>query len=573
MLARSAWTLHPADPARAWALADRVGVDPLVGQFLLNRGLREPAEAARFLAPALSHLQDPLALPDMPRAIARLRRAVNARETIVIFGDSDVDGVTASTIVFETLTSLARPGANGGRAGGARLPAAPAAAAQAGVSVALANRLSDGYGFPTRLIARLSRLGASLAVLVDCGTNQREEIRELARQGIETIVLDHHVPMESLATPLALVNPHCGDGAGRGLCSAGLAVKLVQALYPDDADRLGCVMDLAALGTLADYAPLVGDNRIMVSEGLPRILETVRPGLRRLCEAVGVTQPTPDQLLQRLVPRLNAAGRLGDARPVLRLLLEDRQREVERLARTLTEAHQVTKTLSRQILVEAMEQAGRISCKDELVMVVGRRGWHPGLMGPVASQLMERYGRPAIAIALGDRTGTGSGRAPALFNLVEALGACQGSVLAYGGHAQACGLTIQATGLEQLREEVNRHAEGTGSRRSLGHTRVIDVETRLAHVTLTVAQAIDRFRPFGPGNPKPTILTRGVQLESDEDGRGWLADEATRLRLRGRRAGLRSQERYDVVVSPVTLEREVTLSLCDARLACDADAR
>ena len=555
MLARSAWTLHPADPARASALADRVGVDPLVGQFLLNRGLREPAEAARFLDPAFSSLQDPLALPDMPRAIARLHRAVNAHETIVVFGDSDVDGVTASAIMFETLRSLARPGTNGGRAGGAR------------VSVALANRLSDGYGFPTRLIARLDRLGASLVVLVDCGTNQREEICELARQGIETIVIDHHVPMESLATPLALVNPHCGDGTGRGLCSAGLAVKLVQALYPDDADRLGRVMDLAALGTLADYAPLVGDNRIMVSEGLPRILETARPGLRRLCEAVGVTQPTPDQLLQRLVPRLNAAGRLGDARPVLKLLVEDREREVERLARVLTEAHQVTKTLSRQILAEAMEQAGRISCKDELVMVVGRRGWHPGLMGPVASQLMERYGRPAIAIALGDRTGTGSGRAPALFNLVEALGACQRSVLAYGGHAQACGLTIQATGLEQLREEVNRHAEGAGSRRSLGHTRVIDVEARLAHVTLPVAQAIDRFRPFGPGNPKPTILTHGVQLESDEDGRGWLADEAARLRLRGRRAGLRSQERYDVVVSSVTLEHEVALSLCDARLA------
>ncbi|MBI4323434.1 MAG: DHH family phosphoesterase [Candidatus Omnitrophica bacterium] len=544
MLARSAWTLHPADPARASALADRVEAAPLIGQLLLNRGLREATEAARFLNPSLSNLQDPLALPDMPRAIARLRRAVNARETIVIFGDSDVDGVTASAIVSETLTSL-----------GAR------------VSVALANRLSDGYGFPTRLIARLGRLGASLAVLVDCGTNQREEIRELARQGIETIVLDHHVPMEDLAAPAALVNPHCGDGAGRGLCSAGLAVKLVQALYPDDAERLGRVMDLAALGTLADCAPLVGDNRIIVSEGLPRVLNTVRPGLRRLCEAVGVTQPSPDQLVQRLVPRLNAAGRLGDARPVLRLLVEDREREVERLAHVLTEAHQVTKTLSRQILVEAMEQAGRISCKDELVMVVGRRGWHPGLMGPVASQLMERYGRPAIAIALGDRTGTGSGRAPALFNLVEALGACQRSVLAYGGHAQACGLTIQATGLERLREEVNRHAERAGSRRSLGHTRVIDVEARLAHVTLPVAQVIDRFKPFGSGNPKPTVLISKVQLESDEDGRGWLTDQTARRRLRGRLAGLRSQERYDVVVSSVTLEREVALSLCDARLA------
>lgn len=203
-------------------------------------------------------------------------------------------------------------------------------------------------------------------------------------------------------------------------------------------------------------------------------------------------------------------------------------------------------------------------------MVVGRRGWHPGFMGPVASRLMERYARPAIAVALGGRTGVGSARAPALFNLVEALQACHRRLIAYGGHPQACGLTIRAVDLDRFREELNRHAQRSGARQRLGNTRVIDAEARLTHCTPSVAHTMGRFKPFGPGNPKPTVLLRGVRVEVDGEGRAWLTDQGSRARLRGRAAGLRSDERYDVVVSPLWLAGDRALTLCDMRLTSPA---
>ena len=245
------WDVLPSDPRGALALAHRCGVEPLIGQLLLNRGVCDAEGARRFLSPQLSALGDPMVLPDMPRAVARIRKAISRQEPILVFGDSDVDGITAAVIVSESLT-----------AAGAR------------VLVRVSNRLTGGYGFPPRLIARLKRLGIGLLVLVDCGTNQQQEIRELAGQGIETIVLDHHVPSASVAKPEALVNPHCADasgrpqwvpGLGRELCSAGLALKLAQALWPDDPERIEPYLELAALGTLADYSPLVGDNRILVA--------------------------------------------------------------------------------------------------------------------------------------------------------------------------------------------------------------------------------------------------------------------------------------------------------------------
>ena len=548
VLARSAWEVRPADPQRAAALATGCGVEPLVGQLLLNRGVTEPTEARRFLSPELDHLGDPFALPDMTRAASRIRRAITAREAMLVFGDSDVDGMTASAILYEVLLSLG-----------------------AQVTVRLSNRLVDGYGFPKRLIKRLSRSRIRLVILVDCGTNQLEEIRALAQQGVETVVLDHHVPTEQTAEPVALVNPYRGDGAGLGLCSAGLAMKLVQALCPDDARRVAHSLDLAALGTLADHAPLLGDNRILVSAGLARILETPRPGLQRLCEAVRLKQPTPGQILQRVVPRLNAPGRLGEAAAVWKLLVESSTQTTNRLTARLADAHATTKALSRQTLAEAYEQVNRIHFKNEFVMVLGRRGWHPGLMGPLAAQLLERYARPAIAIAFDERTGVGSGRSPSAFNLFEALRACQGMLLRYGGHPQACGLTIHAGQLERFREFINRHAETALGRRSLVRTLSIDAELTLGDVTPHLAATIERFKPFGPGNPRPLVLIRKVTVEMHEAGETWLTDGPARVRVRGKVVGLTSSERYDVVASPVSVAQEVALSLCDARLSTADD--
>lgn len=568
MVAPSTWDVLPSDPRRAAALARRCGVPPLIGQLLLNRGVRDAGEARRFFSPQLSALADPFALPDMARAVARIRQAVSRGESILVFGDSDADGITAAVIVSEALKQA------GGR-----------------VLVRLSNRLTEGYGFPATLITRLKRLGVTLLILVDCGTNQRQEIRELARGGIATIVLDHHVPSaSSAAEPAALVNPHCADasgrpqtasfgtpvahpadgwvpGLGRELCSAGLALKLAQALWPDDPERIEPYLELAALGTLADYSPLVGDNRILVSEGTARLARTSRRGLAHLCAHVRLTKATPEQILQRLVPRLNAAGRMGDAKPVWRLLVERTSSGVERFAGMLGEAHDRSKALSRRILAEAHELANRISFKEQIVMVVGRQGWHPGLMGPVAAQLAGRFGRPAIAIAFGGGVGVGSGRSPSAFNLLEALQACEGMLLRYGGHPQACGLTIQAAHLDGFRESINHHARASLAHRTLVPRLRVDVETSLGEVTPQTAAALPQFRPFGPGNPAPLLLVRRLEAESGRNGAVWLSDGRVRVRAKGRAGGLVSGRCYDVVGLPGATEDGVAWSLRDARLS------
>lgn len=547
MCARSAWDVRPADPRRVEILTARCGCDPLIGQLLLNRGLSDPAEVEVFLAPTLDRLEDPFRLSEMDRAVLRIRHAITAQEPMVIFGDSDVDGLTASAILAETLTSL-----------GAR------------VSVRVSNRIADGYGFPATLIPQLVRAGIRLVIVVDCGTNQPDEIRQLTEQDIATIVLDHHVPLERVAEPLVLVNPHRHSGTGRELCSAGLAFNLIRALCPGEAGRIDRALDLAALGTLADCAPLVGENRILVACGLERIWKTSRPGLQRLCEAVQVTAPTSEQILRRLVPRLNAVGRLGDASVVCELLMASSATVIDRLAARLGEAHATTKSLHRRILAEAQAQVDRIHFKDQAVMVIGRQGWHPGLMGPIAAQFVEQYARPTIAIALDERVGIGSGRSPAGVNLLEALQACHGMLLRYGGHPQACGLMIQSQHVEQFREQINRHIRDSLRGERLEHTLRIDAEATLGDLTCGVASMLERFKPFGPGNPRPLWLVRNVAMDLDAPRGCWLTDGQTRVRLRGRRGGLVPTERYDVVVSLALTEEDLTLSLCDARL-CSAE--
>ncbi|MBI3323835.1 MAG: DHH family phosphoesterase, partial [Candidatus Omnitrophica bacterium] len=457
---RSAWEVRPADPHRVGILAARCGCDPLIGQLLLNRGLSDPAEVQAFLTPTLDRLEDPFRLSEMDRAVLRIRRAITAQESMVIFGDSDVDGLTASAILVETLTSL-----------GAK------------ASARVSNRIADGYGFPAGLIPQLVRAGIALVIVVDCGTNQPDEIRQLAEQGIDTIVLDHHVPLERVAEPLALVNPHRDSGVGQELCSAGLAFNMVRALCPGETGRIDHALDLAALGTLADYAPLVGENRILVACGLERIWKTRRPGLQRLCEAVHVTAPTSEQILRRLVPRLNAVGRLGDAGVVCELLTASSTTAIDRLTAKLAEAHVTTKSLHRRILAEAHAQVDRIHFKDHAVMVIGRQGWHPGLMGPIAAQLVEQYARPTIAIALDEHVGVGSGRSPVGVNLLQALQACQGMLLRYGGHPQACGLMIKSRNMEQFRDQINQHVRDSLRRDRLEQTLTIDAEATLEDLT------------------------------------------------------------------------------------------
>lgn len=540
----STWRILPADPLQAATLARRCGMDALIGQLLLNRGIRHAAEAQQFFAPRLASLNDPFQLPHMNTAVWRIRCAVDRKEPIVVFGDSDVDGVTAAAIVAEVITAL----------GGL-------------VTARLSDRLADGYGIPEHLIARLMRDQVKLLVAVDCGTNQPGIIRQLSEAGIETLILDHHVPITQPAKPLAFVNPKFHNTSGQELCSAGLAFKLAQALSQDAPDRLRGVSDLAMLGTLADYAPLIGDNRVMIAAGLEQLLTGQRPGLKVLCESVQLNTPTPEQILRRLIPRLNAPGRLGKAHLLWRALVAPSSVRAKRYAELLGAAHAQTKTLHRQILLEAQEQASRIHLKDHYVMVVGRNGWHPGVMGPIAAQLVDTYARPAIAIAFEDDTGIGSGRSIAAFDLFQALRACEGVLMRYGGHPQACGLTLARTHLETFRDRINQHAHGFLQRQELSRTLTIDAEVEAGWLTQRVAQTIQQFAPFGSGNSRPLFVLRNLLVQRQDAKTAWMTDGASRLRLRSRAMDIVPGERYDVVGGLELVGEEPAFSVSDARLS------
>ena len=537
----SQWDVRPSDPQRAQAVAAACGVELLVGQLLLNRGIDQSHAARRFFTPTLETLSDPFAIIGMIAAVTRIDRAIRARHPILVFGDSDVDGITAATIVYDAL--LAR---------------------QAEVSVVLSDRLQDGYGFPPALIPRLVQAGVRLVVMVDCGTNQPEEIRALARHGIDTVVLDHHLPSAGSAQPSVLVNARVHGGAGDELCSAGLALKLAQGLLGHADEQVARMLDLAALGTLADCVPLIGDNRAIVMLGTTGLPSTHRPGLQRLCESVGVTHPTPDQLLRQVVPRLNAAGRLGDAMPVFRLLTATSGHPASRLADQLAGIHADVKLLYRRTLQEAYEQVNRLHFKDRHALVIGRRGWPAGLMGPIASQLMQQYGRPVVTIALDADLGTGSGRAPEGFNLFEAFTSCQSLLLRYGGHPQACGLTVKLDQLERFRDALNQHA---ARRRGYppGVKRLsLEAEAQVQDLTPRAAADIERLKPFGPGNRKPLLLLRQVRIEIDGQSR-WMSDGACRLRIAGRLPDPCAGGTFDVVVSVGWSGSEVVVSLYEAR--------
>ncbi|MBI4354167.1 MAG: DHH family phosphoesterase [Candidatus Omnitrophica bacterium] len=566
MISRSRWQLFPADPVAASRLAHTCHLPPLIGQFLLNRGIGDPQEVERFFSPDGSALRDPLELSGMREAVTTVRQAVASRSPIMVFGDSDVDGMTASAIVFDVLTSLG-----------------------AATTVRIANRLAHGYGFPSSLIREVVRLKVKVVLLVDCGTNQAEEIRRLAAHRVKTVILDHHLPTDHLARPSALINPHCADarglpqtasfgapiahpadgwvpGLGRELCSAGLAFKFAQAMWGKGDERLASLMELAAIGTLADYVPLLGENRILVNLGLRRLLHSSRPGLRLLCEALQLTRATPEQVLGRLTPCLNAAGRLGQAMAVWRVLVESSVRRAKSLIRTIGQIYQTSKVLHRRMLSEANEQASRLHFKDHAVVMVGRRGWHPGFMGPVAAQLADRFGRPAIAIAMDETAAVGSGRSMGMCNLFEALRACEGTLLRYGGHARACGLTLAPENLERLREQLNRYMQTTGSRAQNGRRLAIDAQASLQEMTREVACAMERFAPFGPENERPLVMIRQVRLEEDASRVSWLTDGQTTRKIWGRRLALSPDEWYDLVGSPRLVTGDVAMSLCEARL-------
>jgi single-stranded-DNA-specific exonuclease len=468
-------------------------VAPLVAQVLINRGLDSPAAVGSFLETRLDDLQPPLALPQMDRAVTRIARAAIDREPITIYGDYDADGITAAAIMALALRRLG-----------------------AAVDFYIPDRHAEGYGLHPAAVTRLASSGTRLLVAVDCGTTSVAAGRAAADAGIDLVILDHHVPTGPVPQAVAVVNPVL-SGALSDYCAAGLAYQAVRGIIDamGQGDEGPDLLGLAALGTVADAVRLLGDNRIIVAQGLARLGEPGSPGLRALIEVAGVGPPLRVRdVSHALAPRLNAAGRLASAASALRLLVGEDPQECRALAVDLDRLNQERRALCDRVLAEAVEEVERTGMAAFPAIVLAREGWHPGVVGIVASQIVERYYRPTVLIALRGGLGRGSARSIPPLHLVNALAAASADLTAFGGHAMAAGLTIEAGAVPRFREAFLAAASAALGKEDLEPLVEVDAEVGLESLTPELAAEIKRLSPFGPGNPRPVFLTRDLHAVS-----------------------------------------------------------
>ena len=476
-------------------LAAQMKEAALLAGLLAARGMTEPEEALPFLA-GEDALSDPYQLLDMDKAVARIRQALEKGETIVIYGDYDVDGVTATALLYEQLKGL----------GGS-------------VKCMLPSREGDGYGLSKRAIDKIHEKGYTLIVTVDNGVSAVDEAAYAASLGIDLVITDHHLPPSTLPDAVAVVDPRRdGDESPyKDLCGAGVAFKLCAALedcMPEE--LLEFCSELAAIGTVADVMPLTGENRTIVKAGLQRLQHTERPGLAALLEEVGLAgKPvTADNVSFGIAPRLNAAGRMDSAAAALQLVLCEDEARAAALAHRLNEINALRQETEQKIekAVEEMLAAEPARIEDRVMLLWGR-GWHQGVIGIVASRLVEKYGRPVMVVSIAENgEAKGSGRSVPGFNLHGCITACADLLLRFGGHAMAAGLLTREEDLPELRRRMN---EWAARECPVLHAPplVCDLSLRLARVTVEEVRALERMAPFGAENPAPVFLLERAVLE------------------------------------------------------------
>lgn len=508
-MTRKAWRIHAHDRDRIEHLSGALKVPSLVAHLLITRGVREAGPAREFLDCKLTHLRDPQLLPGVPDAVSQLLEALAQRQRITVYGDYDVDGMTATAILYQCLKLLG-----------------------AEVSYYVPNRLEEGYGLNHEALRTLAQQGTQTVVTVDCGIASLEEAQTAADLGLRLVITDHHELAERLPPAAAVVHPRL-PGAGYpfgGLSGSGVAFKLAWALCqgasrtervsPRLKEFLLQAVGLAGLGTIADVVPLLDENRVLVRHALASLRERPTPGVAALMK-VAQLQSKPaldcDDVAFMLAPRLNAAGRLGQAQLGVELLLTPAQSRATALAEYLNELNSSRQSLERSIYLAAHKQV-----KDEFdpahnaALVLAGRGWHPGVIGIVAGRLAEKYHRPVVLVALdelGVRPGVGSARSIRGYDLHEALAACGHHLVGFGGHAAAAGLKIDEGRLEDFRADFCEHAAEQIDPACFLPELWIDGEAPLAAFSLETVQQIERLAPFGHSNARPLFCATGVELD------------------------------------------------------------
>jgi single-stranded-DNA-specific exonuclease len=503
------WNLPSPDDDAADELASRLKVSRVVAQILLNRGIVEPADCEAFLRPSLKCLHDPATIPGLPRAAERIAKAVRDNEKVVIYGDYDVDGITATSILWHAIRVL------GGQA-----------------DYYVPHRIDEGYGLNSEAIAQICNDGARLIITVDCGVTAIEPAKVARERGVDLIVTDHHewkegnvfpdchsivhprLPTEGPAYP----NPHlCGAGVAFKL-AWGIGTAISGANRVSDAFRAFLIdaTALAALGTIADVVPLVGENRILAHFGLGGLTKTRLTGIRALIDSAGLTGQHLDSydVGFLLAPRLNACGRMGHARLAVEMLTSADDAKAHEIAAYLESQNRQRQAMERQILQQAQEMiaAQNLAADGSCALVLGREDWHPGVIGIVASRLVDRYHRPAVMVALNNGQGQGSARSITGFHLAKALHACSEHLESHGGHEMAAGLRVLTEKFPAFQAAFCGHAKSVIAPEQLVPKLHLDTLAELSQITEALIGDLARLGPFGHGNRRPVLCCRSVTV-------------------------------------------------------------
>ena len=557
--APSRWLLPKApDPEAVGRLCAKLNLPPLLCRLLAARGFIDIDAAKRYLRPRLDHLHDPATLGDLDRAVERIVRAIRDRETILVHGDYDVDGICSTTILTRTIRRL----------GGIVVPFIP--------------HRSDGYDLTAAGVAAAKAAGATLVITCDCGTSALAPVRELNASRIDVIVTDHHLPGGPLPESLAVLNPRkpgC-PSPDKDLCAAGVAYKLALAVTSAIGSSPNAVynmLDLVALATIADVAPLRGENRVLAIYGLKLLRDSKSVGVRSLVRAAGLENKriTAGRVGFILAPRLNASGRVGSAMRGVELLLAADEATANPIARELEELNAHRQQIDRETLVQAREMVLQLDLDRTYGIVLAAEGWHPGVIGIVASRIVEEFGRPTILISLDGDEGKGSGRSISPFDLHAGISRCRELLLRFGGHRSAAGVTIARARVDEFARCFNAVALETLSPADLVPEIRADVEVELREINDQLEELLRYVEPCGIGNPAPVLVARGVTVAAPprlvgKDGlRVLLRQDGTELfalswGMSGRAAELAAGSTIDVAFR---LERDDWTGELQARLA------
>ncbi|HLC19133.1 MAG TPA: single-stranded-DNA-specific exonuclease RecJ [Thermodesulfobacteriota bacterium] len=494
------WKVSPADKALQEVLSRGLDILPLTAQLLINRGLVDCDRAFNFLRPDLKDLHDPFLMKGMDKAVSRILKAIEAREGIAVYGDYDVDGTTSAALLHLFFKEI-------------------------GVDTTcyIPDRISEGYGLNAGAIKKLHRSGTRVIITTDCGITNNEEIAFANSLGVDVIVTDHHEPGEKLPPACAIVNPKQKGCTFpfKGLAGVGVAFKLVMALraglrkaggFVSGEPNLRKYLDLVSIGTVSDMVPLIDENRILVSFGIKELERSARAGLKALKDVAGIRPGRIDayNIAFQLAPRINAAGRVAQAEAAFKLLVTENSREAAALARELDGENTARQKIEMEIFNEAVAILGEDF--DDKGIVLFSEGWHPGVLGIVASRLVERYAKPAVMIAVDSEQGRGSARGIKSFSILEGLEACKEHLERFGGHKAAAGLTVRKDRLEDFRDMFLRHLNDSITDDDLIPEMELDAAVNLENVDFRLISEIETLSPFGMQNREPLFCLADTHI-------------------------------------------------------------